>query len=69
MVGDCALGASYPIRNMSYDASGMYSRYTYDDASADEAFRLAYAGVTRARRRVAWYVKQAGDGGTAVVYS
>jgi superfamily I DNA/RNA helicase len=69
MVGDCAPGASYPIRNMFYAASGMYSRYTYDDASADEAFRLAYVGVTRARRRVFWYVKQAGDGGTAVVYS
>ena len=69
MVGDCAPGASYPIRNMFYAASGMYSRYTYDDASADEAFRLAYVGVTRARRRVFWYVKQARDGGTAVVYS
>ncbi|MDV3514696.1 UvrD-helicase domain-containing protein [Stenotrophomonas sp. C1657] len=69
MVGDCAPGASYPIRNMLYAASGMYPSYTYDDASADEAFRLAYVGVTRARRRVFWYVKRAGDGGTAVVYA
>ncbi|MBN6111378.1 UvrD-helicase domain-containing protein [Xanthomonas bonasiae] len=69
MVGDCAPGNSYPIRNMFYAASGMYSGYTYDDASADEAFRLAYVGVTRARRRVFWYVKKAGEGGTAIVYA
>lgn len=69
MVGDCAPGDSYPIRNMFYAASGMYSGYTYDDASADEALRLAYVGVTRARRRVFWYVKKASESGTAVVYA
>ena len=69
MVGDCASGNSYPIRNMFYAASGMYSGYTYDDASVDEAFRLAYVGVTRGRRRVFWYVKKASEGGTATVYA
>jgi len=31
--------------------------------------RLAYVGVTRARRRVVWQVRKATPGGTAVVYA
>jgi hypothetical protein len=69
MVGDCAPGESHPLRNMFYAASGMYVGYSYDDASADEALRLAYVGVTRARRRVVWQVRKATPGGTAVVYA
>jgi superfamily I DNA/RNA helicase len=57
LIQDCAPGPSHPLRNTFYAASGVFDEgYTYDDAGADEAFRLGYVGVTRARRRVFWLV-------------
>jgi ATP-dependent exoDNAse (exonuclease V) beta subunit len=54
MVGDCEQGDSHPFRNAAYDASGRFSGYTYEQAQEDEAYRLAYVGVTRGKRRTLW---------------
>lgn len=55
MVEDCLPGASHSFRNMVYEASGC-SVHSYDQSKADEAYRLAYVGVTRGKHRVHWFV-------------
>lgn len=58
MVDDCTYDQTHIFRNNVYAATGLFSRgYDYDQAMRDEAFRLAYVGVTRGRSRVHWHVK------------
>lgn len=66
MIDDCRAGSPHPLRNLIYRVSGMYPGYSYDDACADEALRLAYVGITRGRRRVVWHVRKAEPDGSAV---
>lgn len=68
MIDDCRAGSPHPLRNLIYRVSGMYPGYSYDDACADEALRLAYVGITRGRRRVVWHVRKADPDGSAVNY-
>lgn len=56
MVEDCAYDQSHKFRNRIYECSGLFDGYDYDQAMKDEAFRLAYVGATRGRRRVFWFV-------------
>lgn len=58
LVEDCAPGRPFPLRNMVFEASGRYPNYSYDQSVIDEAYRLAYVGVTRGRRRVLWAVPE-----------
>jgi superfamily I DNA/RNA helicase len=69
LVEDCAPGDTHPLRNLAYQASGLYKRYTYDQATIDEAWRLAYVGVTRGRRRTFWQVPSIAQTTTARVYA
>lgn len=58
LIEDCAPRPSHPLRNLFYRHSGVFQKdYTYDQATMDEAYRLAYVGVTRGRRRVFWKVQ------------
>lgn len=68
MIDDTYTGDSYPLRNQFYAISGLYPNYSYDDASADEALRLAYVGVTRGRRRVIWLVKSPRVDGSSATF-
>lgn len=57
MIGDCDAGPPHPFRNAVYAASGRFEpEYTYEQAKEDEAYRLAYVGVTRGKRRTHWFV-------------
>ena len=58
LIEDCDPGDTHPLRNLLYRYSGVFRKdYTYDQAARDEAYRLAYVGVTRGRRRVFWKVQ------------
>jgi len=68
LVEDCAPGRPFPLRNMVFAASGDYPSYSYDQSVMDEAYRLAYVGVTRGRRRVVWAVPEVEGTTTAVMF-
>lgn len=69
MVGDCSNGEYHPFRNMVYTASERFpSSYTYEQAKADEAYRLAYVGVTRGRRRTHWVIPEHASSFAASAY-
>ncbi len=53
LVGNCAYEGTAPIRNELYRLAGMAQ--TYDAAQRDEALRLAYVAVTRAKRWCYWF--------------
>ncbi|AMJ98668.1 hypothetical protein AVL55_11115 [Alteromonas macleodii] len=52
LIGDCDYRRKDIIRNFIYELSGQPQ--TYDDAQKDEASRLAYVAITRAKQRIAW---------------
>ena len=55
MLDDCCYNVGNLFRNQVYKISNLFGHdYTYDDAMKDEAFRLAYVGITRGMRRVFW---------------
>ncbi|VVE20095.1 UvrD-helicase domain-containing protein [Pandoraea terrigena] len=57
MIEDCSYDQVHKLRNRVYVASGLFDvNYTYDMAALDEAYRLAYVGATRGRRRTFWFV-------------
>jgi superfamily I DNA/RNA helicase len=69
MVEDCLSGDHHPFRNAVYEASGRFpDGHTYDRSTADEAYRLAYVGVTRGKRRVHWFVPDADKRFASAVY-
>jgi superfamily I DNA/RNA helicase len=60
MVEDCSYDQLHKLRNRIYAVSGLFdAEYTYDMAALDEAYRLAYVGATRGRRRTFWFVDRA----------
>lgn len=60
MVEDCSYDQIHKLRNRIYAVSGLFDpEYTYDMAARDEAYRLAYVGTTRGRRRTFWFVDSA----------
>jgi superfamily I DNA/RNA helicase len=68
MIEDCSPGRPFPFRNMVFEASGSYPNYSYDQSAIDEAYRLAYVGVTRGRRRVVWAVPEVDASTSAKVF-
>jgi superfamily I DNA/RNA helicase len=69
MLEDCKPGENYPLRDAIYEASKRFPLgQTYTLAKSDEAYRLAYVGVTRGRRRVHWFVPDIKKSSTAAVY-
>ncbi len=59
MVEDCAYEQNHKLRNRVYATTGLFENgYDYDQAMRDEAFRLAYVGATRGRRRTYWFVSE-----------
>ncbi len=65
IVGDCLLGKPHPLRDAIYQKAGM--RQSYSHALRDEAYRLAYVGVTRGMRRVFWVSRQTDSRAQGVV--
>jgi len=51
--GDCYYANTSPLRNAIYRLAGMW--IFYDTAQRDEALRLAYVAITRAKKRVYWF--------------
>lgn len=51
--GDCAYSSSSPLKNAIYEQAGL--KTSYDEAQQDEALRLAYVAITRAKSRVYWF--------------
>lgn len=58
IAGDIQLADGYPIREALYQLAGM--PMTYEKAQNDEAFRLAYVAVTRAKTRCFWFYSTRG---------
>jgi superfamily I DNA/RNA helicase len=59
MIDDCFYNQNHKLRNRVYSATGLFGKdYTYDRAMLDEAFRLAYVGATRGRKRTIWFVAE-----------
>jgi superfamily I DNA/RNA helicase len=52
LVGDCGYTNTAPLKNLIYDLAGFPQ--SYDGAQSEEARRLAYVGITRARNRCYW---------------
>jgi len=62
MKGDCCYDSSSPLKNAIYAFAGMKS--SFDEAQRDEALRLAYVSITRARNRVFWFCNEVKPDGT-----
>lgn len=60
ILGDMSYWGSNSLRNALYARAGM--EQTYDDAQADEALRLAYVAITRAKRLCIWIGRKYNDG-------
>ncbi|MFC6949660.1 UvrD-helicase domain-containing protein [Paraburkholderia dipogonis] len=70
MVEDCSYDQIHKLRNRIYAVSGLFdAKYTYDRAALDEAYRLAYVGATRGRRRTFWFVDSAEGAATRLLDS
>lgn len=68
MVEDCSYDQIHKLRNRIYAVSGLFdAEYTYDMAARDEAYRLAYVGATRGRRRTFWFVDSAEGAATRLL--
>jgi len=51
--GDCSYSNSSPLKNAIYDHAGLSN--SYDASQLDEALRLAYVAITRAKKRAYWF--------------
>jgi hypothetical protein len=60
ILGDCAYPYSSPIKNALYERAGFTQ--SFDDSQRDEACRLAYVALTRAKKLCIWMGEPA-DGG------
>jgi len=56
MIGDCHYDGASPLKNAIYRQAGL--KTTYDAAQKEESLRLAYVGMTRARKHVYWCVNE-----------
>ena len=67
LIGDTSYFGSSPLRNAMYKVAKFESPVKgsdtpYDDAQRDEALRLAYVGITRAKKRCVWFCKPTDNG-------
>jgi superfamily I DNA/RNA helicase len=53
-VGDCAAFGDNPLRNAVNQQAGLPS---YDQLQSDDALRLGYVAITRAKKRFQWFAK------------
>lgn len=51
--GDCSYSNSSPLKNAIYQQADLET--SYDEAQQDEALRLAYVAITRAKKRAYWF--------------
>jgi superfamily I DNA/RNA helicase len=56
LVEDCSYDSNNVLRNYLYRLAEF--SLSYDDAQKEEAMRLAYVGLTRAKLRLWWFVKE-----------
>lgn len=54
LLDDCAYNNHFPVRNFIYSATNSF-KLTYDEAQRDEAMRLAYVAITRAKVHCWWF--------------
>ena len=54
IVGDIAYSKVHPVKNALYVLGSM--KFTYDFAQTEEAYRLGYVAITRAKKRVKWFL-------------
>lgn len=66
LVGDCLYNSTIPLKNAIYDLAGFPQ--TYDQAQADEALRLGYVAVTRAKDRCFWIAAPKSGGALTRIY-
>jgi len=55
LLGDCVYEGTSPYKNEVYRIAGF--KFSFDQAQADEAFRLAYVAVTRASKHCYWFLQ------------
>ncbi|RZG16732.1 hypothetical protein EXT47_05235 [Pseudoalteromonas sp. CO342X] len=56
LVEDCTYDANHVLRNYLYKLAGF--SLSYNDAQKEEAMRLAYVALTRAKLQLWWYVEE-----------
>tara|TARA_R110001583_G_scaffold185897_1_gene346243 strand:- start:1631 stop:3988 length:2358 start_codon:yes stop_codon:yes gene_type:complete len=56
LIEDCAYDSKNVLRNYLYKLAGF--SFSYDEAQKEEAMRLAYVGLSRAKLRLWWFVKE-----------
>ena len=54
LLDDCVYDNTHPLKNFVYASTGTFEQ-TYDEAQRDEAKRLAYVALTRAKKVSCWY--------------
>lgn len=62
LLGDCSYQGGGQWRNAVYRLAGLgpaEAEHPYDAAQADEAYRLAYVAITRARQHCYWFIEPA----------
>jgi superfamily I DNA/RNA helicase len=64
LVGDCLGDADAPFREFVYTRAGF--EQTYREAQREEALRLAYVAMTRARKGFVWYAEPRPGGAFAL---
>lgn len=67
LLDDCAYNNHYPVKNFIYAATNNFKQ-TYDEAQRDEAMRLAYVAVTRAKQYCWWYGAPREGGAIQIVF-
>jgi len=55
LVGDCVYDGEFPFRNLVYELAGFPA--SYDRSQRDEAKRLAYVAMTRAKGEYIWFAE------------
>ena len=56
LIEDCSYDSNNILRNYLYKLAGF--SLSYDEAQKEEAMRLAYVGLTRAKLKLWWFVKE-----------
>ena len=65
ILDDCQRPLEHPVRDAMYAQSKLFS-LTYQQAMQDEALRLGYVAITRAKQQVVWYTQKI-QGATATL--
>lgn len=55
LIGDCYYNTTVSLKNLFYELANY--KQSYDQAQRDEAYRLAYVALTRAKKGCYWFVQ------------